>query len=288
MFERFLLMDNNIYEDIRLQLHNLFDLISLIKSQEFYMDCILGDEFYNDDVNDESNYAIIGKRLVEFFKKEETGKLTEADLPVIMLSKITNLIKLAIEVDLESSGEYMDSDGSLINVEKDLEDIFFNIEDQSELNERVNDFIDFHINRLMHSGANEFVVHDFNIEDWVILGDKKIGLYLDSSVYHHYGCWIPDKYLKHLSLPIDLTNFSQLNVELFFKKKAYSGTLNKDQDKFILYWDNLLRRRINKKFPSEFSEDENFNPSQRVLMSFYYNENFENNFIKIDFKLVYR
>jgi hypothetical protein len=203
-----------------------------------------------------------------------------------MLAKISDIIKAAVELETAEKAEFIDLSGDVINVDEKLEYIFFDVKDDNDLNEKVNEFIEFHIDRLMYQGMNEFINHDFNIEDWVILGENKIGLYLDSSVYHHYGCWIPKKFFDHLSLPIDLSLSDEIRLQLFFKKKAYTGTLRVEEGKYMLYWGSLLRRRINKKYPHVISYKENFVAKQRVLMSFYYHENFENNFLKIDFELV--
>lgn len=283
-------MYENIYEEVMEKLYKLFDLVELIKAQENIIDSII-EEGYDKDNNQKIDYEVIGKRLVDYFEIKHDQDLLEEDSQLIdlqlkMLVIIGDLIKITLELNPNENAEFIDESRGLVNVDEELEDIFFSLENEDEVIERVDNFVDFHINRLMRRGMNDLVNHDFNIEDWVTLGKNKIGLYLDNSVYHHYGCWVPEKFLNHLSLPINFSSQNETELQLFFKKKAYKGILKLQDNMYMLYWDNSLRRRINKKYPQFFSIDEKTNTKQRVLMSFYYHENFEENFVKIDFELV--
>jgi hypothetical protein len=279
-------MIDNTYEEVRQQLYRLFDLVELIKIQENTIDSFIGEEYYNRQDDEEINFQAIGKRVINFIEKRNQEDISEADLYPIMLSKISDIIKATIELEPNENAEFFDISGDLIDVDKKLEDILFHDEDKASLDEKVNEFVDFQIERLMYSGMNEFVNHDFNIEDWMILDEKKIGYMLDNSIYHHYGCWIPEKFLKHLALPINILDTHELKVQLFYKKKAYEGVIKYQDNKYMIYWEGLLRRRINKKFPHVFSYKDDFISKHRVLMSFYHHENFEDNFIKIDFDVV--
>jgi hypothetical protein len=278
-------MSGSIYDATREQLYRLFGLVNLIRLHMNLMDDVLGEDINKKvEGNLFVDYDAIGRRLVELTIKREATNLSEVDLPLIMLSSVSDAIMSTVELEHDSKVEFFDDNGGLVNVNDKLEEIFFC--ENEEIDEKVNDFIEFHINRLMYRGINEFTRHDFNIEDWLVLGENKIGLYLDNSVYHHYGCWIPKKFLDHLSMPLDFSNSEETKLQLFFKRKAYQGTLIYEGDTLMLYWDNLLRRRINKKYPQVFSYEEDFKPTQKVLMSFFYHDNFDDNFLKIDFELI--
>lgn len=275
---------NNIYDVIKMQLYRLFELVDLIKSYENIIDSILGENFYSEEFDFEINYENIGRRLVDFVAKREEEGINESHLHILMLAKISDLIMSTIELDARENATFFDLSGRLINVQDELQSIFF--DEEIDVNKKVNEFVEFHINRLIYRGMNDFVNHDFNIEDWVFIDENTIGLYLDNAVYHHYGCWIPEKFLNHLGSSMRIPLKDETELQLFFKKKAYYGILKLQEGKIFLYWDNTLRRRINKKYPQIFTYEEVNQTNQRVLMSFFYHENFEDNFIKIDFKLV--
>lgn len=274
----------NIYDEKIEQLYRLFDLVGLIKSQEILFDSFLRDNYFFEEHKQEINYENIGKRLVEYAYKRDKNDINESHLHLIMLANVSDLIMSIIELDVNEEATFFDLTRGTINVKDELERIFF--DEEVDVDDKVHEFINYHINRLMYEGANDLINHDFNIEDWLIIDKNKIGLYLDNNVHHHYGCWIPEKFLSHLAENMRIPLNDGTKLDLFFKKKAYQGTIRLQEGKYMLCWDNTLRRLINKKYPGVFAYSDEKQTNERVLMSFFYHKNFEDNFIKIDFELV--
>lgn len=161
--------------------------------------------------------------------------------------------------------------------------------EEDEVDDKINEFlkkvkeIDYYESK--DDESRSFNWFTFNHESWREFDSSTAGYIMDKKIYHHRGVFVPKKFLKTFYKEFEkLESGKEICVKLFYKKRAYNGYLIKEDIGYLLHWDPLLRRRINKKFPEifDYNQDEK-NVADNVIMTFNTHENYDKDFIKIDF-----